>query len=198
MSPSKTMHFKWLPNCCAISLLQRRNSLGEAIGPLCPEHQNKMPSGEMQSLEVAGSDGDYMGRDCCWGCRESVGPGFWVGSWEALEHGGLEPGLWGQMDLLQTPAQDECSHGDMPLRQRVLCGILGNAGAGPGRGGRYSSQVDQVNPRPENPRPTLPSLSWNHPLPCRVGVLRSQVAVMFCEGMIPRPLGDANLLSVKG
>lgn len=98
-----------------------------------------------------------VGRDCCWRCRQSIGPGFWVGCWEALEHDGREPGLWGLMDLLHIAAQDECSHGDGPLRQRVLCGIWGSAGAGPGRGGRYSSWVDLVNPKPENPCPSPPS-----------------------------------------
>lgn len=172
--------------------------MGEAIGPLCPEHQNKMPSGKMQSLEVVGSDGDYMGRDCCWRCSERVGPGFCVRPWEGPERGGPEPGLWGQTDLLQTPAQDECSHGDVPLRQRVLCGIWGNAGAGPGRGGRYSSQVDLVNPRPENPRQLHLPLPHTTLSPVESGVLRSPMAVMFCEGTVPTPLGDANLLSVHG
>lgn len=55
----------------------RRNSLGEAIGPLCPEHQNKMPLGKMKSQEAAGSGRDYMGIVCYEGGR-SVEPGFWM------------------------------------------------------------------------------------------------------------------------
>lgn len=92
--------------------------MGEAIGPLCPEHQNKMPNGKTQSLEVVGSDGDDMGIVCCCRCRGSVEPGFWVDGWEALEYGGLEAGLWGWMDPVQTPAQNKCSNGHVSMRIR--------------------------------------------------------------------------------
>lgn len=192
------MHFKWLQIAELFPCFGGEIAWGKLLALYALNIKTKCQVGKCNHWRLQGvTDGDYRGRDCCWRCSERVGPGFCMGPWEGRGHGGLEFGLCGQRDLLQTPARDEGSHGDVPLRQRVLCGILGNAGAGPSRGGRYSSLV-LVNPRPENPLPTPPSPPWNHPLPCRVRCLHSLVAVMLFKGTIATPWGDANVLSVTG
>lgn len=119
------MHFKWITNCQAISLLPRRNSPGqEAIGPLCPEHQNKIPNRKMKPPEAVGGEG-YVAIVCCGGVGTVSNLDFWADLWETMVV------FWavGSNRPVQTTTQDRCPHGDMvggtkckkrvPFRQRV-------------------------------------------------------------------------------
>lgn len=55
----------------------------------------------------------------CGKCRNHTGE-CWTwslrGPQEATQFSGLEPGLWGPMDLVQNPAQAWCPQGDVPMR----------------------------------------------------------------------------------
>lgn len=61
-----------VPKLLSYFTASRRNSLGEAIGPLCPEHQNKMPNGKMKSQEAVGSGRYYRGIVCYEGGRREL------------------------------------------------------------------------------------------------------------------------------